>query len=393
MKKQGLTKYLTPLGVWALAFGSAVGWGSFVMPGTTFLPIAGPLGAVLGILIGAALMLLIGVNYAYMMNAEPDAGGTFSYTKRCFGYDHGFLSAWFLILTYVAIIWANATALPLIARKLFGSLFCIGFHYQVAGFDVYLGELLLAAFALCVCTLLCLRLRAAGWTQIGAAVLLIGGIVVCFIAVYTGRGDASTMQPAFAPGTSKAVAVFNIVALAPWAYVGFESISHSTEEFRFPVKKVFKIMVAALIAAAAAYGLLVLLAVCVLPQGYTSWVQYLAELDSFSGIEGLPTFFATESVLGSLGVPLLGITALSAIVTGLIGNLVASSRLLYAMAEDELLPGFFAKRNRHGAPENAILVILAVSLVMPFFGRTAISWIVDVTTVGAAIAYAYTSAI
>lgn len=35
-----LSKYISPFGVWALAFGCAVGWGAFVMPGTTFLPIA-----------------------------------------------------------------------------------------------------------------------------------------------------------------------------------------------------------------------------------------------------------------------------------------------------------------------------------------------------------------
>ena len=33
-----------------------------------------------------------------------------------------------------------------------------------------------------------------------------------------------------------------------------------------------------------------------------------------------------------------------------------------------------------------------ISLIIPFFGRTAINWIVDVNTVGATIAYAYTSA-
>ena len=42
-----LKPYLSPLNVWALSFGCAVGWGAFVMPGTTFLPIAGPLGTVL----------------------------------------------------------------------------------------------------------------------------------------------------------------------------------------------------------------------------------------------------------------------------------------------------------------------------------------------------------
>ena len=53
----GLKKYLSPLNVWALSFGSIVGWGSFIMPGTTFLPIAGPLGTALGMAVGAAVML------------------------------------------------------------------------------------------------------------------------------------------------------------------------------------------------------------------------------------------------------------------------------------------------------------------------------------------------
>ena len=105
-------KYLTALGAWALAFGCSVGWGAFVMPGGTFLPIAGPVGSALGLCIGGAVMLILAVNYGYLMNRFPDSGGTYSYTKTAFGYDHGFLSAWFLILTYVAIIWANATALP-----------------------------------------------------------------------------------------------------------------------------------------------------------------------------------------------------------------------------------------------------------------------------------------
>ena len=45
--------YLTPAGAWALAFGCAVGWGAFVMPGNTFLPIAGPVGTALGLGLGA----------------------------------------------------------------------------------------------------------------------------------------------------------------------------------------------------------------------------------------------------------------------------------------------------------------------------------------------------
>jgi len=36
-----LGRYLSPFSAWALSFGCAVGWGAFIMPGTTFLPIAG----------------------------------------------------------------------------------------------------------------------------------------------------------------------------------------------------------------------------------------------------------------------------------------------------------------------------------------------------------------
>ena len=53
--KSGLKRYISPLGAWALSFGCAVGWGAFVMPGTTFLPMAGPLGTALGIAAGAAM--------------------------------------------------------------------------------------------------------------------------------------------------------------------------------------------------------------------------------------------------------------------------------------------------------------------------------------------------
>lgn len=41
-EKNGLDKYLSRLDVGAISLGCMVGWGAFVMPGTTFLPIAGP---------------------------------------------------------------------------------------------------------------------------------------------------------------------------------------------------------------------------------------------------------------------------------------------------------------------------------------------------------------
>ena len=55
-----LDRYLKPWDVWAIAFGCMVGWGVFAMPGTTFLPVAGPAGTLISMLLGMAFMLIIG---------------------------------------------------------------------------------------------------------------------------------------------------------------------------------------------------------------------------------------------------------------------------------------------------------------------------------------------
>ena len=239
----GLTKYLSPVAVWALAFGSAVGWGAFVMPGTTFLPIAGPWGSVIGLLIGAVIMLIIGLSYRVLMERYPDAGGSYTFAAKVLGSDHGFLCAWMLLLTYAAIIWANSTALSLIVRFLFGDIFCFGFSYQIAGYTVYMGEVLLSVAILAAACLICAAgKRLAAWVQTIGAFLLFAGIAVCFLTIVIRRGGLGGIAPAFSSQGDSFSQILTIVILAPWAFIGFESISHSAEEFRFQTKKILLIL-------------------------------------------------------------------------------------------------------------------------------------------------------
>ena len=396
-----LGKYLTPLSTWALSFGCAVGWGSFVMPGTRFLPTAGPVGTAIGIFIGAIIMYVIGRNYYYLMNIYPDAGGALTYSARCFGFDHGFFSSWFLILAYVAIIWANASALTLICRNLFGSVLQFGFHYTVLGYEVYLGEVLISLIAILVCGMICTHAkRIAVVIQVLLALVLLGGILFCATAAYLKGGFsvafefpfAAISKKTFLTGDMKLKQIFAITALAPWAYVGFESVSNSAEGFQFSVKKTMSIMTAALIASAVSYVLLSFLAASAVPEGMYDWPTYVSHLDELQGVDALPTFYAAKVYLGRIGIVILGFAVTGAVITGLIGNTIAASRLMYTMSKDAILPGWFSKLGHQGTPGNAILFIMLISLFIPFLGRTALGWIVDVNTVGASIAYCYTSA-
>jgi len=387
----GLTRYLSPFNVWALSLGCSIGWGAFVMPATTLLPKAGPVGAVVGMLVAALAIMIIAVSFHYMLNRYPDSGGAFTFTKKVLGYDHAFLCAWALILAYVAIMWANATALILISRFLLGDVFQFGFHYVVAGYDVYFGEILvtlavLAAFGLFASA----NKRLVNTVNTVLAFVLFFGVVLCFVLVLLLVGSTEgSFQPQFAPGNSPVAGVFGIAALAPWAFLGFESAAHTAGETAFPHKKMLGIMVAAVACGAFIYIAMTLVSVMAIPDGYDNWAAYIGDLGNHPGLSGLPTFNAMHAALGQAGVVLLAVVVLAAISTTLIGLYRTGARLMYAVAQEEVLPHWFTKLNKNGVPGNAILAIMAVSVLVPFVGRAAIGWIVDVTSVSASIVYGY----
>ena len=88
---------------WALSVGSAIGWGSLVVTSRTYLSQAGPMGSILGLLIGLVMMLMVANHYHFLANRYPGTGGLYNYVKYIFGYDRAFLAAWFMFLIYISI--------------------------------------------------------------------------------------------------------------------------------------------------------------------------------------------------------------------------------------------------------------------------------------------------
>ncbi|MBQ9358962.1 MAG: hypothetical protein IJT95_05410 [Abditibacteriota bacterium] len=82
------------------------------------------------------------------------------------------------------------------------------------------------------------------------------------------------------------------------------------------------------------------------PARYGSWLEYIRDLSNCSGIEALPAFYAARHYLGQAGVVLLMAALLSLVISSLIGNSFALSRLFYAMAKDHVIPWAFAVINK-----------------------------------------------
>lgn len=390
-----LERGLSSANVWALAFGCIIGWGAFVMPGNTFLPNAGPLGTAIALGIASLIMIIIALNYNFMLNRYPIAGGEFTYTDKAFGRNHAFVCAWFLGLSYLAIVPLNGTALALIGRNLMNNVFQVGFHYTVAGYDVYLGEILLAVVALVLFGWMSIRgAKTAGSFQtLLAAALVLGVASVTIAAVFSPKASWENLSPAYYPGDGSISGILAVVAVAPWAFVGFDTVPQAAEEFKFPPKKTILIMVLSILFGGGVYILLNTVTCSVIPEGYATWVEYIDDLPNLSGLISLPTFNAAHTLLGNAGVLFLGVAVLAAILSGIIGFYMATSRLLYSMSNENVLPGWFGKLHpKYKTPANAILFTMAIAVIAPFFGRTALGWIVDMSSTGAAIGYAYTSA-
>ncbi len=389
--EEKLRPHVSRTGAWAFALGTSIGWGSLVVTANTYLSQAGPLGSVLGMVLGAVIMLAISRNYAYMMDCYPESGGAYSFSRSVFGYDHGFLTAWFLGLTYLAILWANATALPLFARYFLGDLFRVGYLYRIFGYEVYLGEAALSVLFMLAAAYLCARSpKISAALMIGMVLLFSAGIGACFLWVFLRGGSIGA--PTFVPDSSAMSQVIRIAVISPWAFIGFESISHGVEEYSFPRRDSFRVLVTAVITSAALYIIVTLLSVTAYPEGYGSWLEYIQDLNHLSGIEALPAFFAARHYMGDTGVWILMASLLCLILTSLIGNITALSRLLYALGKDEVLPASAGRLSRNGAPARAVMLTAAASCLIPFLGRTAIGWIVDVTTLGATLIYGFVSA-
>lgn len=390
----GIPKTYTPLAAWALSLGCIVGWGSFVMPGTTFLPVAGPAGTAIAFLVGTIAMLVVAVSYGYMARRCPCEGGVYRYVREVFGPNHAFVCSWCLVLAYCAAMVSNATALALVARSVLGPVLQKGLHYVVAGYDVYLIEVLVGMAVIVAVGGLCLRsVRLTTKVETALAIgLALGIVAIAALMVVDPRVSLASIQPMFSPHRAPLVGVLIVVASVPWAFIGFEAVTQVSGECRFPAANLARVMAAAVLYGAVMYLVLNTAAAAFVPEGYDGWVSYIDGLARLRGLESLPTFYAGFQIAGNAGLALFGVTAFCAVMSGVVGFYVAATRLVRTLAADRALPHRFTRLHpRFRTPAAATTIIMGISLLVPFLGRTVISWIIDLMSLAALIAYIYVS--
>lgn len=378
-----LEKTLNPIEVLALALGAIVGWGCFILPAIRFLPDAGPLGTCIAFFVGAAFQCVVALSYSFLIKPYPVAGGAFAYAYAGFGPYGAYICGWALVLSYICVIAANAMALILLTRYLMPGALDIGYMYTIAGWNINAGELIFVSLVLLIFGWMNYRgMNAASAIQVILAIALTAGIFVLACGTFLdSSAKLENFIPLFSEERSPLASVLVILALTPWLYVGFDTIPQTAEEFKFSPAKARDLMLFSIICGAVLYTLVTLSVA-----GYMPYKELLSQNHAWA------TGWIADQVFGRFGGMVLTIPVLAGILTGMNGFFMATTRLLFSMGRSKFLPNFFAAVHpRYNTPWKSVLFTLALCLLVPWFGRAALGWIVDMSAIGTALAYLYTT--
>ena len=362
----GLARKLSLWNYFALGFGTMIGTGWVILM-DDWLSRGGPLGAMIGFLMGGILLLPIGYVYGQWVRRLPDAAGEAAYTAQVFPPFVSYLTGWMMLLAYFIVCPWEAVALGKLAAYIFPQLDTMEL-YRVAGQPVFLPRLLAGIGVTVFLSYLNYRgIRASAIFQNWATSSVL--VVFLLLVLISAHGGApSNFKPVFSH--TPLISILLTLQIVPYFVTGFESVPKVAEEAHpgFPPGNFFKAIAMALLVGAGFYVLAV------------GAVSYIAPWQGLLG-KRFATAIAFEQGTHSVWLVriILGIS-LVALFQVFNGNFVASSRLLFAYGRRGTIAPAFARIHAVNlTPTVAIFAVAGGTLIGLLLGD---SLLVPVTEVG-----------
>ena len=221
-RKLGLFDYFS------LGFGTIVGVGWLVVM-DDWLRRGGPLGAIVGFLIGGVVILPVGYVYGRLVMTRPDAAGEIAYTADVFPRVASFATGWMMLLSYVIVPAWEAVAIGKIAAYIFPKLDSYPL-YRVGEHAIFLPHLVLGALLIGLVAVVNhrgIRLSATFQSVTTLSLLL---LFVVFGSAGLAHGSIHNFKPLF--NHSPLIAILLVLQIVPYFMSGFDSIGKTSEEAR-----------------------------------------------------------------------------------------------------------------------------------------------------------------
>ncbi len=331
-----LKRSLSLLQATLYGLGVTIGAGIYVLIGAAaaragmYAPIA--------FVLAAILMALTAASFAELAGRMPVAAGEAAYVRDAFQSDK---LALFVGLLVVAVAVVSAAAIS------------VGSAGYIGVFIAWPETILIAVVVLAMGAI-------AGWgikqSVIFAGVMTVievGGLLLLILAGVASGPELVTRLPEALPPLGNGavmVGLMGTVMLAVFAFIGFESLANIAEEVRDPQRTLPRAIFLTLALSTLLYVLVVWVALVAVPS------EELAQSKA-------PLALVFERLTGA-SPRTMSLIAIVATLNGIIVQIIMASRVLYGLARQGELPGFFGAVN--GAtqtPINATAVTTALVLV------------------------------
>jgi APA family basic amino acid/polyamine antiporter len=314
------------MGFWsvlAIVVGSQIGSSVFMAPANL-----APYGiyAVLGFLLASLGAMALCYVFAFLCSHFPQTGGPHVYVKQMFGNGPAFFTGW----TYWVISWVSTPAVIVTAIGYLAPF--IGAHNQY----VYLALQIALLLAI---TLLNLKgVKFAGNAEFFLSLLKFIPLIILPVAGFFYFNAENIVLSTHLSESFSATQILGQVALLTlWGFVGLETATAPAGSVENPRKNIPRAMMIGTLCVAGIYILN-----CVSMMGMMP-----AEILATSKA---PYVDATIFLFGGNWHFLISIIASIVCVGTLNAWVLTSGQIALGLAEDRLLPAFFAKKNRYDAP-------------------------------------------
>ncbi|WP_436676445.1 amino acid permease [Lactiplantibacillus plantarum] len=372
-KDSHFERTLSAVDLIALGIGAVIGTGIFILPGTVAATKAGP-GIILSFVLAAIVCAVAAMCYAEFASVLPIAGSAYSYGNIVYGEMIGWIIGWALVLEYVL-----AVATVAVGWAAYFNSFIAGFGFKLpkaitGSFDPAHGTYINVVAILIVC-LIAWIIDTGLKTSIrlnNIIVVVKLAIIVLFLLVGSFYVKPSNWTP-FAPfgGTG----ILKGAAVVFFAYLGFDAVSSSAAE----VKNAKRNMPIGII------GTLVICTIFyILVSGVLTGMVSYKQLNVDDAVA-----FALQLVHQNFVAGIISIGALAGMFTMMVTMIYSSSRLLYSIGRDGLLPRFLGKIDKHHAPKNAMLTVTIVISILA--GLIPLDQLANLVNIGTLIAFAFVS--
>lgn len=367
-------KTLSAFDLIALGIGAVIGTGIFILPGTVAATTSGP-GIILSFFFSAIVCALSAMCYAEFSSALPVAGSAYSYGNLVMGEIIGWILGWALILEYMLAVAAVSTGWAAYFNSFIEG---FGLHVPKAisgSFDPAHGTYvnLVAVLIVVAISFLLSRGMSTSMKINNWAVIIKIAIILIFIVVGIFFVKPHNWHP-FLP--YKMSGVFQGAATVFFAYLGFDAVSSSAAEVKNPKRNMPIGIIGTLLVATILY-----MAVSVV---LTGMVKY-THLDVAN-----PVAFAMQVAHQDWAAGVISIGALIGMFTMMVTMIYSSSRLVYSIGRDGLLPTFLNKiTEKHKIPLNALI---AVTIIIAFMGGLVpLDQLTSLVNIGTLLAFTFVS--